>query len=475
MDGLEAVELSLSEITHENIALRVDSEYFKKAGIVADELVRSRKWAHLRELASRVQSFGAYSLCNQVVYLESGIPFLRCVNIKQGIVDFNEVLYINNEANKLLWKSAVKPGMVLLSMSGSVGNAAVALNNWTYPVNSNQDIAKITPANLNPYYLTAYFGSQTGQAQLLRHPVGSVQQHIFLWQIENLAIPLASPSFQNEIENQFKAAYERFDHSHSLYSAAEETLLKELSLIGWKPRDEQSTTRSVKDAASANRLDAEHFQTKYWAIRSKCISYPDGAEPLSELITSITNGVESREFVDQGVPYLRVGDMRMLRIDPQSPVLIPRLAAVALKSKIQLKAGDVLIARSGSIGQAAVVTPEHIDSILSSHLMRIRLKPNSRVQPVYFALFMATLPGVQQVLMHSNGGVVPEISQPNLKLVVVPLLKKKVQDRLAELIEESQKTENCASELLGRTWEAVNIAIKSDEKAALDFLKRVRN
>jgi len=45
-----------------------------------------------------------------------------------------DVLHITPEAHALLAKSTVRPGMVLLTMSGSVGNAAVALEaspeNW---------------------------------------------------------------------------------------------------------------------------------------------------------------------------------------------------------------------------------------------------------------------------------------------------------------------------------------------------------
>ena len=85
----------------------------------------------------QVRSFGAHSLNNEVEYLDAGVPFIRGVNMKGGRVSFSDMFYIRSEAHKLLWKSEVKEGMVLLSMSGTIGDVAIATARWPYPVNSN--------------------------------------------------------------------------------------------------------------------------------------------------------------------------------------------------------------------------------------------------------------------------------------------------------------------------------------------------
>jgi len=111
--------------------------------------------------------------------------------MKNGRVDFSDVLYINSAANKILYKSAIKPETVLLSMSGSIENVALASKKLKYPINSNQDIAKIhTKGKINPYYLYSFLSGKFGQNFLKREARGSVQQHVFLSQIENLEVPL---------------------------------------------------------------------------------------------------------------------------------------------------------------------------------------------------------------------------------------------------------------------------------------------
>lgn len=68
-----------------------------------------------------------------------------------------------------------------------------------YPINSNQDIAKIIPSGVSPFYLAAYLSSRFGQTQIHRLPVGSVQQHVFLWMIERLKIPRFSQALEYSI------------------------------------------------------------------------------------------------------------------------------------------------------------------------------------------------------------------------------------------------------------------------------------
>ena len=181
LKGLEVTEIMLSYAKENNEVFRFDSNYFRKQYLVEEETIRSRKFSTLKTLGIDIKSFGAYSLNNDVQYLNRGIPFLRGVNMKTGRISFDNMIYIDKIANSLLWKSEIKPEMVLLSMSGTIGGVAIASKDWNYPINSNQDIAKIdTKGNINSYFLYAFLLSKVGQNYLRREARGSVQQHVFL-------------------------------------------------------------------------------------------------------------------------------------------------------------------------------------------------------------------------------------------------------------------------------------------------------
>ena len=157
LEGLEVTEVLASYASANNDVLRIDSEYFQRQYLADEIMRRQRPYRRLEEIGAQVRSFGAYSLNNEVEYLDAGVPFIRGVNMKGGRVSFAEMLYISKDANQILWKSEVKEGMVLLSMSGTIGEVAIATGGWPYPVNSNQDIAKIeTGGSCSPHVLYAF-------------------------------------------------------------------------------------------------------------------------------------------------------------------------------------------------------------------------------------------------------------------------------------------------------------------------------
>ncbi len=181
------VQVSIVQFSEkEPITLRFDAEYYLPIFLETEKKLKRSKWDYLENLTISIKSFGAYSLCNQIEYKNTGIPFLRCKDIKDGLIDFSDVLYIDSDANKLLWKSEIIPKTVLFTMSGTVGNSAIATEKNRYPINSNQDIAKIiTNEKLNPYYFSIFLKTLYGKRQIDRLPIGSVQQHIFYGRLKN--------------------------------------------------------------------------------------------------------------------------------------------------------------------------------------------------------------------------------------------------------------------------------------------------
>lgn len=216
-------------------------------------------------MGASLLSFGAYSLNNSVTYIESGVPFIRGVNMKQGRISFSDMTYISEEAHKLLWKSEVKPEMILLSMSGTIGEVAIASKNWNYPINSNQDIAKIdTKGRINPYYLYTFLLSKFGQDYLLREARGSVQQHVFLSQIEQFEIPKLTQEIQVEIQALIEKSESIQNQSEIAYARAENVLLEHLGLTNYAPSIESINIKPFKTSfLTTGRLDAELYQPEY--------------------------------------------------------------------------------------------------------------------------------------------------------------------------------------------------------------------
>jgi type I restriction enzyme M protein len=192
---------------------------------------------------------------------------------------------------------------------------------------------------------------------------------------------------------------------------------------------------------------------------------------LGEICPNPTNGVEIREYCESGTPYLRIGDLKQLQINESSLVFVNTEAANSLMSKVKLQKGDVLISRSGSLGVTCIVEKQWIHSLISSHLIILRIT-DKEINPYYLAFFLQSVIGKLQIIKNSNGGVQPEINHPALKSILIPRLPIKTQNQIAELIQQSFTLKSQSEALLTTAKRAVELAIETNEQTALDFIAK---
>ena len=181
----------------------------------------------------------------------------------------------------------------------------------------------------------------------------------------------------------------------------------------------------------AHRLDAEYYQPEYLEIAKILQNTPH--KNFDEVVSNIINGAEIREYVEEdGLPYLRVSDIKEFFIDLSSVVHVTKESKI--KQNIKLKENDILLSRSGSLAIAAVVTPDLSNSIISSHLMRI---PARGINPYFLVTFLNSKFGKAQIMQRNNGTIVPEINHPSLKSLLVPILSENTQKEIEGIIKNA--------------------------------------
>lgn len=441
-------------------SLRIDAEYYQTSYLDTERKIKKSSWNFLKNLTNSIKSFGAYSLCNQVAYKASGVPFLRCKDIKEGIIDLSEVLYIDNDANKLLWKSEVKPRTVLFTMSGTVGNSAIASEYISYPINSNQDIAKIETNNekLNPYFLYVFFQSSYGRNQISRLPIGSVQQHIFLWQIESFLIPTFDILFQSSIEDIVLTCEKLTKKSSSLFETAKNILLSELGLTNWKLKHQLSFVRNLSEVEDAERLDAEYLQPKYDEVIELFLK--KNGTPLQK-IASLTKGNQAR--CETGtIPYASIKDIHDNVIESEE-------FAEGSNQLVLVGKDDLALAITGATTGKIGVNIKNEKIAICGDLLRIHAKD---ISPYYLLAFLG-IPIVTDLFKRSitgmtNGHLSPEI----VKEIPVPILEKNVIEQIDNGIKKAFSLMEQSKHLLECAKRAVEIAIEQDEQTAIEWLEK---
>lgn len=472
MEGLEVSEVNFLYIEISNNIFRIDSNFFQKKYLEEERAIRKHTYATLRELGTSLKSFGAYSLNNQVSYIEEGIPFIRGVNMKEGRISFDNMIFIDKDAHALLWKSEVKPEMVLLSMSGTIGDVAIASKAWNYPINSNQDIAKIdTRGKINPHLLYVFLLSKYGQSYLTREARGSVQQHVFLSQIEQFEIPFFTLDFTKKIEKLNLESEGALTSSEQQYRAAEELLLEEIGLKDFEPSKESVNIKSFSSSfAGSGRLDAEYYQPKYEQVMQLIAT--QAHDRLANLVF-ISKSIEpgSMYYDDEGLPFLRVADYTKFGITEPQKCLSDDYIKENKKmiERLKPKKDTILFSKDGSVGTAYCLR-EDKELVTSGAILHLRVRDRSRVVPQYLTLVLNSEIVQLQAARDAGGSIILHWRVSEIENVTVPIVEYKKQEEIAELIEESFKLKKQSEDLLERAKRAVEMAIEESEDAALAWL-----
>ena len=441
---------------------RIDSQYYRQAALDADAMIGRHSPEPVSEIASDVRSFGAYALTNEFEYQDEGIPFLRGTNYAGDFINFSDVLRISDAANALLHKSEVLPGMVLLSMSGSVGSAAVALDSWNYPINSNQDIAKIIPVQVSPFYLAAYLSCEFGQVQIERLPVGSVQQHIFLWMIERLKVPRFSEVFEGRVASLSERSYRRHETVAEFFGLAEAALLRSMGLQGWVPPEPLTYTARAKDAFSAGRIDARFFTPRVQALLD--LLSVDG-----RTVRDVADHRREKFRSDNCAHfnYIEIGGL-----DGAGAATSTHLACSEAPSRAtwHVRPDDIITSTVRPIRRlSAQIAPEQDGYVCSSGFVVVQPKD---IAPEVLLTYLR-LPVICELLdLYASASMYPAITDADIFNLPLPNISDEVAEEVTRNVQEAKAAKASAANMLDAAKRAVEIAIEDGEPAAMAFLDK---
>jgi len=434
LEGLEASEVMYNQLK-ESKYFRFDDEYYSKTYLEFDLKISNYGFSTLFDIADNITDFGAYSQTNQISFKDDGVLFLRNQDVKSNYIDISDNVFIDeNVYDKLTLKLCEND--VLIPRVGTLGNAAVVKKEHL-PCSANQNLAVIRlKKHISPYFVSTVLASKIGIYQVNRTSTGNVQQWLNLEAIGNLKIP--NISFQNKIENIVKSAHSKQEQSQYLYHQAEELLLETIGLKDFKPSTKTTNIKSFKESFLATgRLDAEYYQPKYEEIIAKIKKQPH--DVLSNLV-SIKKSIEpgSDVYTDEGLPFIRVSDYNKFGISTPEKCLSSGFCkenAKLLKSLYPIKE-TILFSKDGSVGTAYMVC-ENMQAVTSGAILHLTVKDKTKVLPEYLTLVLNSKVVQQQAERDAGGSIILHWRINEIENVVVPVVDYKIQQQIAELIEQS--------------------------------------
>lgn len=210
---------------------------------------------------------------------------------------------------------------------------------------------------------------------------------------------------------------------------------------------EQFDNISVKSFSSSigtsGRLDAEYYQPKFDTLFNQLNKQP--VKSLGDLVhlkKSIEPG--SSAYQTEGVPFVRVSDLSKFGIG-QTDKFLDRQA---FPDVVRPKKETILLSKDGTVGIAYCV-PEDMDVITSGAIVHLEVK-SDEVLPDYLALVLNSLVVQLQAERDSGGSIIQHWKPSEILKVVVPILPKAIQERIAKKIKESFSLRKKSEDLLAR-------------------------
>jgi type I restriction enzyme, S subunit len=460
-NNLDISELKLSHLLE---GVRFDAEVYSRDYLLIDNLLSKKSTVPLIELSSSF-SKGIFDIKADCYLEEGGVPFVRISNLKNALIDSNNLVYIPEDENTKNKKTALKRGDIVLSKTATASASYVDIQRC----NVSQDTIAFRYEKtdlISSEALVVFLNSKYGLKQMQRWFTGNIQMHLNLPDAKKIKVPVLPKNLNDKITDSFLSYIELKRQSALKYIEAEQILLKEINLDEYKGTDEVISIRNFSEALTDNRFDAEYWQPDFDVILETVSKYKKGVSTIGDEFQQSKGNFKAEE--DKEYNYVEIGDVNVSTGEVDSNVIIgaelPANAKIKfgkrqlITSKVRPNRGATAILdnREGYIGSGAFTVLTEQDNInLETLMVYLKAKP------------------IRELLLRYNTGTsYPVITDADVLRLPIPLIDKTLQKKISELVSVSAKEQQEATVRLEKAKRAVEIFIEKDEKTAFEYLGR---
>ncbi len=472
LEGLEVSEVLLSNI---DLGDRFDAEFFEKEDLRVEKTLLKLNSKELRQYGKFVAS-AFYPAATQL-YEIGDTPFIRCVDCinfplvskeQDALFEKLPLEFINEQSGiNVLSKSDI-----VISKVGTPSYASIIYEHDLVALSRTVlGIKDIT--GINPYYLLVFLRCKYGFSQLQRHRELTIQYQLTLERTKRTLVYEASETLQSKIEVLVRGFIDGINKAKQTYSQAETLLLEAVGLNNFEPSKEPVNVKSFKESfLSTGRLDAEYYQKKYEQVVERISNQKH--DTLINLVT-ISKSIEpgsANYSEDDGLPFYRVSDYNKLGLN----VPDKRLTDDFVKEHegfieyLKPKKGTILFSKDGSVGTAYLLRDD-LKGITSGAILHLKIRNENEVLPEYLTLALNSKLVQMQAERDAGGSIILHWRKEEIEQVVVPIIDYGIQQKIAQLVEESFRLKAESERLLSLAKQAVEIAIEEGEENAMGILK----
>jgi len=441
-------------------------------------------WAAIDELTEFVTS-GSRGWARY--YADTGPLFLRVGNLDRATIELSlrDVVRIQPPVGAEGRRTRVQPGDILLSITADVGMVGLA-SKAISEAYVNQHVALLRPLpSVFPSGLAYALLDPAGlQALARRVQYGMTKPGLSLIQVRRFPVRVPPLQEQHRIVDAIDSHLTRLDEAVALLERVRRNLGRYRAAVldaavqgRLVPTDAELARREGRDYEPASvlleRILAERRRRWEEAELTEMIAagrppkddrwkraYKEPTAPgtsglprppegwcytqLPFLLPAGRQGMKTgpfgtllkkHEHVESGIPVLGIENIEPMRFVSGSKIHITATKAAQL-SAYDIRPPDLIISRSGTVGEVCVV-PEHVgDARFSTNVMRVRLIPDEPV-PSFFALLLNGSRFVRDQISALCGGTTRDfLNQRILSSIIFPVPPKEEQRRIVDAVRD---------------------------------------
>lgn len=271
---------------------------------------------------------------------------------------------------------------------------------------------------------------------------GGVQPYISEAMLQDIPIPILPEETQQKIHNLIVESAQLRVEANKLLKEAVEIFENEIG--------ESKVTHSFQvGKISSNKIYGFHkrFDSQYqlgWNALDKEKKNNLEYTKLAQVACNIfVGGRGKRNYVENGIPFLSSSDMMLFNPKRNSKKISTSTQGI---ENMKVSLYDILISRSGTVGNTVIVGKDLQGTVISEHALRLVVNPE-KISPLYVFTFLKTKYGLKTMENSSFGSVIITLNEDLIGNIELPILEEHLQSEIEKRTEKYISNLDLSTEL----------------------------
>lgn len=409
-------------------SVRFDGGFHLSESVIFEKKIKKMDFKILDELVDKIFTAGR----SKRIYTEKefGFPYLSNSDVAKNnpfeSCKYNSIKYAYDEP------SFLKEGMIVTGRVGAIGQTAY-INSELEKMKAmgSDNIIRIVAKDKDKSgYIYSYLVSKYGNTFFHKIASGGVQPYISEDQVKDIPVPILPEEEQQQIHQLIVDSANLRVEANKLLKEAVELMESQLNTNTVTKGFQHQKISSKSFDYLHKRFDAQ-YQVMWKAIKD---NYSDiEYKKIGDFAENIFVGNRGkRHYVNEGIPFLSSSDMMLfnpLRNSKQISKNSPGLESMKVQKK------DILISRSGTVGNTVIVGDYLNNVAISEHALRLRIDSNL-ISPNYVFTYLKTNVGLKAMEASAFGSVIITLNEELIADIDLPILSKDIALKIDNLIDD---------------------------------------